>query len=216
MYIIKQCIVCESEFIPNSGVQKTCSRLCFVEYRKYRRKENNKEKTCALCGKVFKPTNKDQTYCTGRCASVARSKIWVEHKTIKTCRYCEKSFVSSLQEINRAYCSKQCREKDYLHNNPEKDSDRRRKRRAITRGIDAEYIDCTTVYRRDHNICQLCGKKVDMKLKYPHKLSASIDHVIPLSKGGTHRYANVQLAHFRCNTLKETGTTERGEQLRIC
>ena len=33
--------------------------------------------------------------------------------------------------------------------------------------------------------------------KYP-----SIDHVIPLSKGGTHSWDNVKLAHFSCNSAK--------------
>lgn len=31
---------------------------------------------------------------------------------------------------------------------------------------------------------------------------ATIDHIIPLSKGGTHTYNNVQLAHYICNSKK--------------
>lgn len=30
----------------------------------------------------------------------------------------------------------------------------------------------------------------------------SVDHVIPLSKGGTHTWDNVKLAHKRCNSKK--------------
>ena len=30
----------------------------------------------------------------------------------------------------------------------------------------------------------------------------SIDHVIPVSKGGTHTWDNVKLAHRHCNTMK--------------
>ena len=52
-------------------------------------------------------------------------------------------------------------------------------------------------------VCALCGKPVDKSLKYPHPECATVDHIIPVSKGG-HPSAidNLQLAHFRCNRLK--------------
>ncbi len=31
---------------------------------------------------------------------------------------------------------------------------------------------------------------------------ASVDHIVPLSKGGEHTVDNLQLAHFRCNLSK--------------
>ena len=30
----------------------------------------------------------------------------------------------------------------------------------------------------------------------------TIDHIKPISKGGTHTWDNVQLAHFHCNSIK--------------
>lgn len=39
----------------------------------------------------------------------------------------------------------------------------------------------------------------------------SLDHVIPMSKGGAHSYANTQLAHWLCNVTK--GNRGGGEQL---
>ena len=56
---------------------------------------------------------------------------------------------------------------------------------------------------KTQNVCGICGKPVDMKLKYPHPLSAVIDHVVPVSKGG-HPSAieNLQLAHWSCNREK--------------
>ena len=63
---------------------------------------------------------------------------------------------------------------------------------------------------RDRNICALCGKPVDMKAYHvteeghfvAHGKYPSIDHIIPLSKGGTHTWNNVQLAHCSCNSIK--------------
>jgi len=33
-------------------------------------------------------------------------------------------------------------------------------------------------------------------------MGATIDHIIPLSKGGLHMMSNCQLAHRRCNSYK--------------
>ena len=53
------------------------------------------------------------------------------------------------------------------------------------------------------NVCALCGKIVDKKLKYPHPMCATVDHIIPVSKGGhPSDMENLQLAHFSCNLHK--------------
>lgn len=55
------------------------------------------------------------------------------------------------------------------------------------------------------DICQICGNPVDDKdIENGHikRLYPTIDHIIPLSKGGTHTWNNVQLAHMCCNAGK--------------
>ena len=52
-------------------------------------------------------------------------------------------------------------------------------------------------------ICGICGKPVDMSLKYPHPLSACVDHIIPIAKGGhPSDINNLQIAHWQCNRAK--------------
>ena len=58
------------------------------------------------------------------------------------------------------------------------------------------------VFARDGFKCQICNKKLAMDQKAPHPDSPSIDHIIPLAKGGTHTWVNVQAAHFLCNSKK--------------
>lgn len=49
---------------------------------------------------------------------------------------------------------------------------------------------------RKSNLCALCGKPIE-KMK-----DATIDHIVPLSKGGVHGVKNMQLAHLKCNQKK--------------
>ena len=57
-------------------------------------------------------------------------------------------------------------------------------------------------------ICGICGKPVDFSYRYPHPLSPTIDHIIPVSKGGhPSDIANLQLAHRCCNREKSDKIT---------
>lgn len=54
-------------------------------------------------------------------------------------------------------------------------------------------------------ICALCGKPVNKRLKFPNPLSPSIDHIIPIAKGGHPAdIENLQLTHLKCNQHKAT------------
>lgn len=56
---------------------------------------------------------------------------------------------------------------------------------------------------KTQTICGICGNPVDMTLKSPHPMSKSIDHIIPVSKGGhPSDIENLQLAHRTCNEHK--------------
>mgnify|MGYP000862721279 CR=1 FL=1 len=51
------------------------------------------------------------------------------------------------------------------------------------------------IYQRDAACCHLCGRPV-------RRADASVDHVIPSSKGGASTLDNLRLAHKRCNFAK--------------
>lgn len=50
--------------------------------------------------------------------------------------------------------------------------------------------------------CQICGEEVDLALRHPDLFRASIDHIVPYSRGGTHDLSNLQVVHLYCNYLK--------------
>lgn len=56
---------------------------------------------------------------------------------------------------------------------------------------------------RTQTVCGICGKPVDFSFRYPHPLSPTVDHIVPVSKGGhPSDLSNLQLAHRCCNRQK--------------
>lgn len=77
-----------------------------------------------------------------------------------------------------------------------------RRRMLIQQAEQGERFAPTEVYERDGWTCGLCRLSVDPGLAWPHPMSASVDHILPLSQGGSHTLANVQCAHLSCNSRK--------------
>lgn len=108
-------------------------------------------------------------------------------------------FISTVE-----YCSKKCRNKavrmsSRSHNHI---------KRAIKHGCEWEKgVTLTKLIKRDGLRCAICGEMCDLNdrsygngngPRYP-----SLDHIIPIAKGGSHTWKNVQVAHIICNTLKK-------------
>ena len=78
--------------------------------------------------------------------------------------------------------------------------------RAKRFGVPYEYgITLRTLLKEKGLRCAICGGLCDMDDKtwgdcgplYP-----SIDHIIPLAKGGGHTWNNIQVSHMMCNSIK--------------
>lgn len=57
------------------------------------------------------------------------------------------------------------------------------------------------LYDRDKGICGYCSSELSFS-------KATMDHIIPKSRGGKHRWKNVVLSCIRCNTTKGSRTPE--------
>lgn len=72
----------------------------------------------------------------------------------------------------------------------------RQRFRAKQLGLECDdTITLAKIFRRDRGICSSCGKWVKPR-------EASMDHTIPMVRGGTHTFANVKLMHLKCNLSK--------------
>ena len=105
---------------------------------------------------------------------------------------------------NKKYCSAECADKH--HNSTKKD---RRMRKLSTVMVDKD-ITLKDLFKRDGGVCAICGKRCRWEDKeeradgtiVTYKDYPSVDHIVPLSKGGKHAWDNIQLACRSCNSRK--------------
>lgn len=135
---------------------------------------------------------------TGRAEMVRFLYALIESKVPKKCAECGETFFS--QYRNARYCSDRCR------------SRKKKKRKGNYRRRCEKYgvfydntITRAAVIKKYDGICQICGIKCDETdrgwgttgAKFP-----TVDHIIPLAKGGAHTWDNVQCACAMCNSKK--------------
>jgi len=128
----------------------------------------------------------------------------------RTCVVCTSTF---LGRPNATVCSTSCRHRRTYEIGLKTGSraafrrspanrDAQRRRRAAKAAAPVTPVDELAVFERDGWGCQLCGEPVDPLLVYPDPMSKSLDHVVPLARGGGHSPENSQLAHLVCNLRK--------------
>ena len=170
-------------------------------------------KKCSMCGCV-KPLE-----CFGK---DKRSKIGLRSQ----CKECVKKYRITAEknrdpEKKRAHAKRyrethkdieKARLQNWKTKNPDKYSAYHTRMKLRNRCTVSEFdndITLEKLFNRDGGICALCGDRCDYGdyvfrngffiagNRYP-----SIDHIKPLSKGGSHTWDNVQLVHKRCNSIK--------------
>ena len=83
---------------------------------------------------------------------------------------------------------------------PEQRAEVQNRRRVRLRSGVVEKIDPREIYERDGGRCHICGKRVARN-------KMSLDHLIPVARGGDHVALNVRLAHLSCNVKRGPGRT---------
>lgn len=117
-------------------------------------------------------------------------------RTPAVCDACGADFLATKRR--RRYCSPECFQV-YRHKANWKHV---QARRARIRDSFVEAFDRFEIFDRDGWVCQLCDEVVDSALEFPDLGSASLDHIVPVSRGGEHSRANAQTSHLGCNLRK--------------
>ena len=115
------------------------------------------------------------------------------------CSWCEEQFCAPMGK----WCSSKCKlaEKNALRH-PERFNPTPRLRREV--------------YERDGWVCGLCTLPIDRELSWPHKWSASLDHVVPQSHMliPDHSASNLRAVHLQCNSMRGDGSNMSEDELR--
>ena len=130
----------------------------------------------------------------------------------KTCSHCKKEFILQKNVSGHKYCSDECKAEGYrIIRRKHKRKNRLNKDKRWTTNGKMDYsITLDKLHKRDEGICYLCNEPTDYNdfvitdtnafiagNNYP-----SIDHVLPIAKGGLHSWDNIKLAHRICNSIK--------------
>ena len=191
------------------------------------RKRTLYTKSCCHCQGAFTTTTRGTLFCSLGCAQRSRNG-WstgldmviyqpppkapkpVPH--IKTtnrltcgiCRVCGSSFVSFHTDVT---CSKEC----YAAKKREARHVAKQRRRALKKEAYVAPVYRKRVFEADGYRCHICNKMTKKTAVVPHPMAPTIDHLVPLAKGGTHEPINCRTAHFMCNAIK--GDRLAGDQL---
>jgi len=161
---------------------------------------------CKACGVRFERPRKPgrpPTVCSPECRAEdnrGRARAWYHANPTRVAQqpsrasehrkrvFAEWYAANRQEEIRRAL--------RWARDNPESKRATDARRYALTRGsTEAERFTLDEIFERDQAICHLCLQRVP-------RSQATMDHVVPVTKGGPHTRANVKLAHRSCNARK--------------
>lgn len=148
---------------------------------------------CSYCNDMFvkrtKPQKRTKYYCSDTCK-------YIDNHTIheKACIDCDTIFLTGHNKTIRCnYCQSKVKN-DYT-------TMKRIKNRMNGSNADIEFISRIKVFTNANWECKICGCKTQKDNLYADD-AAELDHITPISKGGSHTYNNVQLLCRKCNWTK--------------
>lgn len=156
------------------------------------------DRACNMCGMVYSPTRRDSIYCSSTCNNRAlddsNQACSVEgcHRGVRAKGICNMHY----KRVSRA----EGRTKPSVWDDRRRENHERR--RARMKGVVSEVVHLADVIERSGGMCGICDEPIDLDLRHPNPQSRSLDHIVPLARGGAHSLANCQLAHLRCNISK--------------
>lgn len=83
-----------------------------------------------------------------------------------------------------------------------RDNLKKEKRRVAALTKESAGISLARLYKRDGGVCWICGGHCDYSADINDNAYPSIDHVVPISKGGKDEWSNIRLAHRICNSRR--------------
>lgn len=207
---------CERTDILARGLCQRCNMRARRAGRLHEFAAPNKE--CACCGREYaEGTRAGKRFCSDACRRDAYRASVRQPLLARTCVECGAPIPIGTRADADA-CSTECQQAGWYRRNAEdlrkrasqwkKDNraaarDAEHRRRARLRGSPAGAVDLERLWARDCGVCWICDLPIDRQLRAPDPGSLSVDHVIPVARGGGHTESNTAIAHLLCNIRKK-------------
>jgi 5-methylcytosine-specific restriction endonuclease McrA len=127
----------------------------------------------------------------------------------RTCEYCGEKFYrygAPRPGAPMRFCTAKCRvDSTRMYDDPRAGSKASTRARKLQHSLTWDGIEDWQIFQRDGWTCQVPGCElgpVRYDLAWPDPLSPSVDHIVPLSLGGTDTAPNKRAAHLTCNTRR--------------
>jgi len=175
------CHVCGEELGPRPGQAKFCQKCkdalgnaANPKYSAEFLRDRINGRKCSVCGEAFIPHHNKNTVCSAKCNRQTEEYKKARAEYRKTPQYKKKKRIENRIRRARKY-----------HSGP------------------YDKIDPVDIFERDGWCCMICGAKTPKSLRGSYDESApELDHIVPLSIGGTHTVDNVQCSCRSCNGKK--------------
>ena len=223
----KICKCCGQEFETDYKKRENCYS-CRPYKADYHAHKPTKQFKCVICGKEFESSDHRRKTCGSKeCKKInhnghgdpnykpreKKEKPQKQKETV-SCVICGADFERTVG-MNNKCCSHQCSVIHKKNKRKAKGSSKSQNRRAKKLGLLVDRdITLEKLRRRDQDICWICGQKVDDTdyeiingYRICGRMYPSIDHLLPLARGGKHEWGNVGLAHHGCNSLKSASNS---------
>jgi len=129
---------------------------------------------------------------------------WLTWQRNPYCMFCDEPFDAS--RSTQRFCSSRCSVADWVQRNPSHYkamcAKASAKRRARLKAVPSETFTISEVRAARGDACHLCGEPINFSLKWPDPMSPSLDHLVPIARGGGHLLSNAAMAHLTCNIRK--------------
>lgn len=205
-----ECVVCgapieQKQFgRPRSKCSKRCRDLIYFDKQKRDRRSANPElytiRGCINCGDSFYAAGIRQKFCSHKCrvtfAADLKRRSGIDRSAVFF-SYCPDCHILMVLRAHGGINSKPC-----------KDCRRRRnslinaRKIHVRRAAGQLTLSVFDLADRDGSFCNICKKKINMDLPGSHKWGPTIDHLLPVSMGGSNEPGNLALAHRQCNTVR--------------
>ena len=194
---------------PKAGrPRRNCSRRCREQHRAKLNRKPMKNLKCQNCGTDFEAA-KQQKYCSKPCylngSKVEQlSKKYIERRAnvdangyvTKPCGWCNEPRTYEYQQGGHNAFHPKC--------TIEAQRARYRIKTVKRQGLikKPSRLAADEVVRIYGNDCAVCNEPIDLTLLRTSKMGLTVDHWIPLSKGGSDDMSNLRPAHWICNRRK--------------